>query len=269
MRQVAAFDPRSGVGDFDHGSGSFRSSCNADRSPGARHAQRVLHEVRDDLAHAVRVALDHKLLGKIRRQCEARVGGLVLMRGDRLAQGLRQVDRTDVEVELGRPDAREVHHILNHVLQPIGLRADHTYRFGVSRAALDRTVFDRFRVTADRGDRCAQLVRHAGQKLALASLRFRKRARHIVERDAERRQLLVLRDRDALRQVAFRDARSRFGYVVHRTSQPLRQNGGDGDRDGECDQGRNRDAEDQRSEQPVRVGNRPGEHHAGHGGSPG
>ncbi len=118
-----------------------------------------------------------------------------------------------------RASIREVEEIRDEPLESTGLGGDDPRRVRLLRVGADRAVGHRLRVPADRGERCAEVVRHAQDERPLHPAGVLELRRHRVQGPGQVRELIVrmAAEIDARGQVAGRD---RPGGLAHGLERP-------------------------------------------------
>ena len=213
----------------------------------------VCEQVVERLPQPVRVAHDDdRALAEGER--EEAVGLDGAGRVDRSLGQVVQGDRSSLELPLV-VQTRDQQQVLDEDSHPRGLVLDRTHRLGEILRPLARAAAKQLRITPDRCQRRAQLVRDVGEEppqLVLGRIAFRERSLVLGEHSVQRRRhapdlapLGALRD--ARREVAGRD---RVGS--HRDSPQRAQAAGEHDRGNDC-QNREHHCPDEEVEANERV----------------
>ena len=167
-----------------------------------RPAERVRQEVRDHLEHR---SPSDTITGAASAPRD-RVVDLPATRllGERPVRLVEHALEVDLLLAHGEPvslELREVEHVSDEALEPVGLRRDDLERRPNLVRLPDDAFADGLDVPADRGQRRAELVRHGHEERALELLRLRELVDHPAEALAQERDLVSpssLRDLDVV-----------------------------------------------------------------------
>ena len=171
------------------------TSCTTHDHARGRELQRVLHEVGDDLRQPLRVERGRDRRTRLDIEGDPDVGRRGPERLDRVLHHRVGVDRRRVQRELVGVEAGEVEEVGDEALEPARFRRDHVGGADARVPTLDRAVGDRLGVPADRGERRAQVVRHAQQEGSLVAARHVEVVGHRVDGEGEAGELVVVHRR--------------------------------------------------------------------------